>query len=199
MSARTIATLIAVGLAPAALGCPGYLDPSFSYRTDVVTGARPPATADGPAAAPDLPPPPPVLRDAALAQVYLDARPAPPDASPASVDASPVYPDASPTSAACAEPAAIQMFLTQSCNLCHGTVMKAGMLDLEAPGVKGRLLDQPSKICPGKTLAVSDGTGFFIDKLTGPIPGSCGMPMPFFGMPATAEQVACLRAWLRQK
>jgi len=114
-----------------------------------------------------------------------------------------MQPQPAPMALACAQPAAIQMLFATRCNVCHGAFMKAGMLDLEtggAAGAKSRLLNQSARFggsCIGKTLATRDGTGFLFEKLQGPVPLGCGAPMPLSFAPLSADEVNCVKEWMK--
>jgi hypothetical protein len=87
--------------------------------------------------------------------------------------------------------------LKPKCLPCHAAKMPSLGLDLESPGAKARVLGVPAKGCAGQTLAKPDGTGLLFDLITNMVPPGCGQPMPFGGLPPlSAEEVACLRAWV---
>jgi hypothetical protein len=89
--------------------------------------------------------------------------------------------------------------LTPKCGVCHGVMMPAAGLDLVTPGSKARMLNQPAKLCVGKTLITNAGGavgGHFFDKLNGAVAG-CGMQMPFGAFaPLSAYEVQCLKDWI---
>lgn len=110
----------------------------------------------------------------------------------------PVAPPGGAPSATCATEPEILGKVFSQCMPCHAAAAPQLGLDLESPGVKARLLNVPAKGCIGKILANPDGTGHLFDKITGPIPATCGMPMPYGGLaPLRADEVACLRAWIQ--
>jgi hypothetical protein len=63
--------------------------------------------------------------------------------------------------------------------------------------VRGRLT-QPARTCMNRILAVTQPTlgGFLIDKLTG-APGICGSRMPAVGPALAADQIECVKTWLK--
>jgi len=112
--------------------------------------------------------------------------------------------NAEPDTALCATGPEIQnKILTPKCSegLCHGTAVKAGQLDLEAPGVKDRLIraNAVGGSCRNKPLvenAANGVGGHFFDKLRGAIPG-CGGQMPFLKPPLSDLEIKCLQDWLK--
>jgi hypothetical protein len=101
---------------------------------------------------------------------------------------------------ACAQPAEItNKILVPACGACHGANMPAANLNLVSPGAKARLLGVPSTKCAGKTLITADPVpgGFFFDKLIGPVPAGCGLPMPYVGTPLSAIEIKCLKDWIK--
>jgi hypothetical protein len=104
------------------------------------------------------------------------------------------------TTPACASPAEItSKILVPACGACHGAVMPASNLDLVSPGAKARLVGKPSVKCNGQTLVVADPvpSGFFFDKISGPVPAGCGMLMPYVGTMLNATEIKCLKDWIK--
>jgi hypothetical protein len=129
---------------------------------------------------------------------------APAPVAPAAVDPTAVAPTPAPVAALpppspCSQPAEIQKLFMARCTVCHSAAMKSGNLDLETPGSRARMLNQPSTSCKGQSLAAADSTGVVIDKLTGAVPPNCGVAMPVAGLfPAlNPDEVNCVRDWLR--
>jgi hypothetical protein len=106
-----------------------------------------------------------------------------------------------PVMATCASAQEISdKILKPKCLPCHAKAMPAQGLDLESAGSKGRLIGVASKGCMGKPLANADGSGVLFDKVLGPLPMGCGMPMPYGGLsPLNAAEVECLKAWITTK
>jgi hypothetical protein len=104
---------------------------------------------------------------------------------------------------ACANPATDGFPLLQAkCGmLCHNPqnrALFAANLDLYTPGAKNRLLNQPSRTCPGRTLVTDRGeiSGHVFDKIGGPTPG-CGDQMPPYPPALNAGEIKCLKDWLK--
>lgn len=86
--------------------------------------------------------------------------------------------------------------LQTQCLACHSTASRQGDLDLEAPGLPGRLYTTNSVQCGDeRPLADSNNpaNSYFLNKLS-PDP-ACGVRMPQGGQLSQA-QVACLAEWL---
>jgi hypothetical protein len=98
----------------------------------------------------------------------------------------------------CSAPAEVSRnILVPKCGFCHGANMPAQALDLVTAGAKARILNKPSVACNSKPLATATGEGHFFDKLIGAVPG-CGGQMPFGGIAIlNAEQIQCLRDWVK--
>jgi hypothetical protein len=205
---RIAGPILALGLlAPALAGCPGYLDPNeFPADGGSIPIYMPPGSAVPPAAAPPAAAPP-----AAAPPAVAPPAVAPPAMTPPAVAPPAMVPPAAPPAmmpppavnlpppSPCSQPAAIAELFKGKCTLCHSTLMKLGDLDLEAPGSKARVLNQPSKSCKGQTLATTDAVGVFIDKLTGQLQAGCGAPMPMIGgLPQLSmQEIDCVRDWFR--
>ncbi len=92
--------------------------------------------------------------------------------------------------------------LSEHCVLCHNpnnAATYAANLDLFNAGAKSRLLNVTSKLCAGRVL-IQDGPagpgGHLFEKVKGPVTG-CGDRMPPFGMALTAQEIKCLKDWIR--
>ena len=87
--------------------------------------------------------------------------------------------------------------LMPKCARCHGGNMPAAGLNLALPGAKARLLNVNAR-CAGKTLVVSEPNvgGHLFDKLNGAVMG-CGQRMPLMGTPLSADEITCLKAWIK--
>ena len=85
---------------------------------------------------------------------------------------------------------------TSICHELEGQSKTLSKLDLIAPGVEERLLDQPSTDCAGKVFVDSENfeASYLLEKLENQRP-SCGSPMPI-GLPLSTEQLDCLRSWV---
>jgi hypothetical protein len=82
-------------------------------------------------------------------------------------------------------------------SICHGSGSDpAGELDLESPGVAGRMIAVPSEECEGRLRIVpgAPDQSFLIDKLVGPPPG-CGQRMPV-AVALSDDEVTCIRRWI---
>ena len=203
---RQVWGLGGAGLVMMMLGtaCPGYLEEqawladggirSMSYAPpppDAPAAPAPapvtPGTGGAPAAAP---PPgtggtPPAAPPAAPPDAGTGAGGAPPAATP-------------PAVRACATAGEISSkILMPKCSRCHSAERAMGGLDLASAGAKARLLNVMAK-CAGKTLVVSDPVagGHFFDKLAGPV-ANCGQRMPQGGMPLSADEIDCLKEWIK--
>jgi hypothetical protein len=93
-------------------------------------------------------------------------------------------------------PACVTELFASRCDssVCHGDGAK--LVNLLAPDVQDRLVDQPSSDqgeCRDRTLVSSTGgASLLLEKLTMP---TCGVKMPLVGN-TTPEEVACVRAWV---
>jgi hypothetical protein len=189
--ARVLALALGImGLA----ACPGYIDSSRwihdgGIRTPSALDTGPPAT---------------MVVDATLAPKPVpDAAPAPsvPDASVTGPDAvAAALPDAAPAAESwCADPAEITArILEPSCGTCHGSVGRAGGLDLISPGARARLVDVRSRACRDEALVYLTPSlgGHFFRKLENAVDG-CGERMPAGGAPRlSAVEIQCLEVWI---
>ena len=119
-----------------------------------------------------------------------------------------MQPAAMAPSAICPNPAtdALPKILQARCgDLCHrsdkGPAQFAAKLDLYSPGAKQRLLNIPASQCQGKVLIQdkADGvTGHIFDKVAGAVP-NCGERMPPFGDALNADEIKCLKDWIRAR
>lgn len=87
--------------------------------------------------------------------------------------------------------------LMPKCAGCHGNNNPAAGLNLAAPNAKMRLLNVNAR-CAGKTLVVDSPRvgGHLFDKLAGAVMG-CGQRMPLMRTPLSAEEIQCLRDWIK--
>ena len=89
------------------------------------------------------------------------------------------------------------------CLPCHasGPMPVGAGLDLEAAMAKGRLLNVSSKqaSCPNTPLVIDAPAvgGLLFEKLTGTQPPGCGVTMPRGKPMLSAEQVQCLKDWIK--
>jgi hypothetical protein len=97
-----------------------------------------------------------------------------------------------------AGPEILAKILMPKCGACHGAKTPTAGLDLVSPGAKMRLLNAPSRGCPGKTLVVDSPEvgGHFFDKLAGPVQGCAGQ-MPLGAPLLLPEEIRCLKLWIR--
>jgi hypothetical protein len=148
----------------------------------------------GTASAPPVSSPPPAASDGGAAP-----RPSDGGASPRPSDAGGGY-AAPPGDPSCSTDEAITtMILKPYCTMCHSRATPSQQLDLESPGAKKRIVNIAAKsagICLGETLAKTDGSGFFFDKLAGTMPNGCGAKMPF-GSVLSQAQIQCLKDWVK--
>jgi hypothetical protein len=89
-----------------------------------------------------------------------------------------------------------EVVLQNSCITgCHTTAAKLGGLDLEAPGLPGRLFTTTST-CGSRLMAdkANPADSYLLEKLADS--PACGSRMPFNGAALSASDVACLRDWL---
>ena len=121
----------------------------------------------------------------------LDAQPPPP-----APDAGPAGPLPTPVCATATEIA--DKILTPKCGTCHGKNAPAAGLDLVTAGIKMRLVNIPARGCGGKTLVTAGDQvgGHFFDKLVGGV-ANCGGQMPFGAPPLSAEEIKCLKDWIK--
>jgi hypothetical protein len=93
-----------------------------------------------------------------------------------------------------------QLFATRCTGECHSTAEMEAALDLEASGVEGRLVGEPSAtpFCEGGILIDPEATApedhLLLDKLSEQ--PSCGARMPFGGEALTASELECVRRWV---
>lgn len=89
--------------------------------------------------------------------------------------------------------------LLQTCGVarCHSQPAPEEGLDLASPGVVARLLNAPSMEMPALELinSTDPGSSAVLTKLSAPPP--YGSQMPFGEPPLSAEQVACVAAWIQ--
>jgi hypothetical protein len=82
---------------------------------------------------------------------------------------------------------------------CHSSRAPAAGLDLLSPDVAARLVGVPSRVCEDRLLIdPSDPSRDFLVEKLEPLP-QCGSRMPLIGKPLSAEQVTCIREWVKQK
>jgi hypothetical protein len=88
--------------------------------------------------------------------------------------------------------------LTPKCGTCHGKNAPAAGLDLVTTGIKARLLNIPARGCGGKQLVTATDVvgGHFFDKLIGGV-ANCGGQMPFGAPPLSAQEIKCLKDWIK--
>jgi len=185
---RPLPTAALLGLAlvtPALIGCPGHLENIGFLGGDAgvnVTPQPPPAPVYLDAAAPIPLPPPPVAVDAA--------------APPAADNIPPPGDDTSFDPATCFQAGEVLRIFKSNCVGCHSGAMPPAGLDLLTMGAKGRMLNVQAKnaACAGKPLLAADGTGVFVDKITGMM---CGMQMPRMKAPLSAKLQKCLTDWVK--
>ncbi len=79
---------------------------------------------------------------------------------------------------------------------CHDRAGHAGGLDLETPGLAGRLLNVRSTMCSGRVLVdpTSPAAGYFVEKLSAS--PRCGGRMPLGAPALSAGELTCVRGWL---
>jgi hypothetical protein len=95
-------------------------------------------------------------------------------------------------------PEILSKILMPKCGACHGAKTPSAGLDLISPGSKMRLLNAPSRGCPGRTL-ITDAPevgGHFFDKLAGPVQG-CSAQMPLGSPQLLPEEIRCLKLWIK--
>jgi hypothetical protein len=100
---------------------------------------------------------------------------------------------------ACSEPVDVPTeVFKQDCNnaICHDSEQPAGGLDLESPGVLGRLVGVPGTECTGQLRIVpaDPDRSLLVDKLAAESP-RCGDRMPF-GNPLPPSVGECIRQWV---
>jgi hypothetical protein len=95
-------------------------------------------------------------------------------------------------------PEILAKILMPKCGACHGAKVPTAGLDLISPGAKLRLLNVPSRGCPGKTLVTDSPEvgGHFFDKLAGPVQG-CSAQMPLGAPLLLPEEIKCLKLWIK--
>jgi hypothetical protein len=196
--------LIALALTVGVAGCPGQLDES----TLTADASRPAPTASPPPP-PPVAPPPVAGAGGASGAGGRGGRGGMGGSSPPRVDAAVNAPP--PVAANCWDPPEVAKILAK-CTGCHNSTMPTGMLDLQSPMVKNRLLNQPSRGCRGagtstptaRPLVYTQGNavgGHFFDKLRGTQPMECGQRMPRSpimgqaGMPLSEQEIWCLQYW----
>ncbi len=80
-------------------------------------------------------------------------------------------------------------------SICHEGAEAAAGLDLVAPGVASRLVNQMGRDCPGILVdPVVPESSLMYEKLL-PLP-DCGSPMPIGKPTLTPEELACVRDWI---
>jgi hypothetical protein len=184
--------------------CPGYLEEQAFRFSDagVISVAVPEA-------GPVLPPPLPAGTGGNTGSAAPAGTGGTPAAAQAAASLAPAPDAAAPAPPAAMAPAAAQpracataaeivgKILMPKCAKCHKAEMPAAGLDLATAGAKARLLGVAAR-CAGKTLAVVDPAvgGHLFDKLAGPVMG-CGMRMPLNGAALSADEVDCLKEWLK--
>ncbi len=96
----------------------------------------------------------------------------------------------------------VEELLEQSCAGagCHASENSAAALDLTSAGLIGRLADEAGSDNCGNALLVdsSDIAGsLLLDKLSAQ--PSCGATMPLGGAPFSADEIACVQAYLEDE
>ncbi len=94
-----------------------------------------------------------------------------------------------------------KLFKQSTCLTCHSKTPLAGTnLDLESPGLAGRMVDKPGAPngpngkCGGKVLVPKDNPtgGLLLEKVAGK--PSCGDQMPV-GIALSKDEVECVKMW----
>ncbi len=102
--------------------------------------------------------------------------------------------DAGPPDAGCN---ALVTIIAPTCAtaLCHSAREQQGSLDLQSPGLPGRLIGVAASGGPGLLIdaARPDSSVLYLKVLS---PPPFGAQMPLLGAQLTADQVACLRSWI---
>lgn len=101
------------------------------------------------------------------------------------------------------ETACFNKILTDSCNLCHGSAMPLGGLDLASPGYTARLKDKPSTHtdamgqCPTGDLLINSAMPMesWLLKKVSSKQETCGEPMPL-GAGLTGADLDCATAYV---
>lgn len=90
----------------------------------------------------------------------------------------------------------VETMLAESCGRCHDADQPAKGLDLVSPGLAARVVGQPSQAPCGGLLADPEHpeASVLYDKLL-ETPG-CGARMPIGAAPLSADEIACVRAWI---
>lgn len=80
---------------------------------------------------------------------------------------------------------------------CHAAKDPASALDLESPGVDGRLANVEAADCPGEVIVRpgNPDTSFLIRKLEDEKP-ACGTRMPRSDQLLKASDIACIKSWI---
>jgi hypothetical protein len=80
---------------------------------------------------------------------------------------------------------------------CHTAKDPASALDLESPGVEGRLSNVEAADCPGEVIVVpgQPDTSFLIRKLEDEKP-ACGTRMPRTDRAMPPAEIACIKSWI---
>lgn len=81
---------------------------------------------------------------------------------------------------------------------CHASRSPAAGLDLLSPGIAERVVGVASRTCADRLLVDPNDPSrdFFMEKLD-PLP-ECGNRMPLIGKPLSADEVTCVRAWVKE-
>ncbi|TNF32038.1 MAG: hypothetical protein EP329_11325 [Deltaproteobacteria bacterium] len=99
---------------------------------------------------------------------------------------------------ACTSEAGVRAVFARHCTSCHGADRPDAGLDLETPGLLGRLAGRTSVHAGCRELAVvvpgRPEAGLLVPKLLGTLAG-CGDPMPPSGTLAPAE-LQCVTRWV---
>jgi hypothetical protein len=95
----------------------------------------------------------------------------------------------------------VQDLFVRKCAGCHSASAPARGVDVVTPGLAARLVGIKS-MCASRlhlnpTLTGGKPTGYFMDKLRGPVTG-CGMQMPAALPPLTPTEMACVEQWAVQ-
>lgn len=95
------------------------------------------------------------------------------------------------------DPVATILAPTCATAVCHGAGAQQGNLDLQSPGMPGRLVGTPSFGGPGLLIdpAHPDSSAMLTKVSASPPFGSS---MPLLGQPLTAAEVSCLRDWIHR-
>jgi hypothetical protein len=136
------------------------------------------------------------LLDGAVSDAPYDASPLA-DAGPAdgaAKDGSP-FAEAGSDSGQCGD--VIARVFVPSCggNGCHGAIGAQQGLDLVSPGVAARVVGVAAKECSATLADPKNPDNSLIYTKLSPNP-PCGAQMPLARAPVSADDIACVRAWI---